>query len=281
MSQETAYSFFDQLLIEELRHSLEIIDESDDFTIHEAIHQLRKSMKRIRGWLRAVRPAGNAKKYNQELSGIGKEISALRDSTSAIECAERLKTKFGDHLNPEIFKSLEDSLISQREDLASHIRPKLMRVRARLAALLHSYDPFYIDSYTDLLRGITRTYEVARENLGVCIEKFDPDVFHEWRKRTKDLQHQCLMFPDEISFFHDLHSTFDKLTDALGNDQDLYLIEDAMKQWKTGDEARELIYALTRSDHERLQAEALKMGKSVYEETPNSFIKKLALHLNE
>ena len=59
---------------------------------HEAVHQVRKRFKKIRGLIRLVRPAFE-KTYQREnamFRDAGREISAVRDAQSLIEAFDRL-----------------------------------------------------------------------------------------------------------------------------------------------------------------------------------------------
>ena len=276
MKTEISYSFFDQQLLDEIQLSISLIDAMNDENLHDHVHKLRKSMKRMRGWLRAVRPDSKAKKYNQELSSIGKEISTLRDSTSSLEALERIRQKYGEWLAPALIFDLEKYLQDERKIICDKFRPRMSRVKNRLNDLQQDYEPFYVDDITDLFRGMGKTYETAKSLLNNCLEKYDQDTYHEWRKRTKDLQNQTLLFPDGNPFFLQLHAQFDALTSALGNDQDLHLLEECLLFSPLDPAARNIIAALLAKEHNEFQQQAFILGKDLYQDSPNSFIKKLA-----
>ena len=280
MTDKKYKSFLDEYIIAELNDGIRLLDLAEDSNLHQTVHALRKSMKRIRGWLRSVRPEANAKSYNRELSGIGKEISNLRDSTSAIESLDRIRDRYGSWLNEDILHLFETELIEYRSKITETNRPTLMRVRARLAALRNKYEAFEVSGYPDLLHGIQQTYIDAREAFREISKNKDSETFHEWRKRTKDLQNQMLFFPDDIPFFNKIHVGFDELAGFLGNDQDLYLLEAALSNSALPEDAKDLLSALISYEHHNLQQDALRIGNELFDKTPKIFISQIAAAMN-
>ncbi len=273
-------TFLDDYILAELNECIKILDLVEEKNIHQSVHTLRKSMKRMRGWLRAARPAGNAKSYNRELSGIGKEISNLRDSTSALESLDRIRNTYGPWMNQQLLTTMENELMEYRSKITEAMRPVFMRVRARLSALLHNYESFGISGYSDLLHGIQQTYTDAREAFRETSEKKDAESFHEWRKRTKDLQNQMLFFPDDIPYFNKVHLSFDELAGLLGNDQDLYLLEAAIPDSSLPEEAKALLSAIMSYEHHRLQNEAVRLGRAIFDKTPKIFVRQITATMN-
>jgi len=279
MKENQDKSFFDQAIVKELEQCLGSLDQMDEDNLHGTIHLLRKSMKRLRGWLRAARPAENSKSYNRELSSIGKEISELRDSTSAIECMLRLQEAYCHAITPAIFEQINITLQEQRKKLTQSMRPAVMRVHARLASLHNNYAPFGFTEINQLLPGIQETYAVSQRAFQQVIEKNDGHVLHEWRKRNKDLQFQLLLFPDLAPFFQDLHAAFDRLSTLLGHDQDLYLLEAAVPSADLDEKQKHLVEALIQFEHRSLIEEAVMAGKKIYNSSPKTFIHQIANHL--
>ena len=278
MSDSETNGFFDRCLIDELKRSLGILDSIDETNLHERIHELRKSLKRLRGWLRAARPHKNAKIYNRELSSIGKEISSLRDSTSALESMERLRDKFGPWLKNKTFNDLEKYLQKERYQLTHSKRPVLIRIRARLEMLLGTFEPFGFTDISDLYDGIKNTYDHSRKAIKELEFNMNAEAYHELRKRTKDLQNQLLFFPDEM--IKTTEENLKTITTLLGNDQDLYLLEDSLKESSFNSGSKEVLQALINSEHDHLKSTALDLARLVFDMSSRKFILKLTKRRN-
>ncbi|MCA6074910.1 CHAD domain-containing protein [Fulvivirga sedimenti] len=278
---ESAYSFFDQLILSELTNSLQLLKTSHENVVHPVVHETRKSLKKIRGWLKAAGSHPNTKKYNQQLSSIGKEISALRDSSSAMDALQKVREKYGSLLSPAVFMPVVEYLNNRKEILSGAAIKRLSKTESRLLEFQRSYEPFYVDDPSDLLQGISKTYGAARAAFSATKTTGESEHFHEWRKRSKDLQYQCLLFPEPPVFIQDLNREISLLTTILGDDQDLYLLNNALAHLNLEDTHQDLIEDILTREHSLHHNEAITIGSKIFKDPKNIFIKELAEFYDE
>ncbi len=278
---ESAYSYFDQLILAEINKCLHLVRTSNQNTLDEAVHETRKSLKKIRGWLKAVWSLPNARSFNRRLSTAGKEISTLRDSSSALEALEKIRLKYDPYLKPSTLDPLNEYLLNKKDTVAKTAEKRLHRTEARLLEFQKSYEPFYINDPADLLKGISRTYSAARSALLAIEEKIESEHLHEWRKRSKDLQYQCLLFPEKIVFMQSLNAEIALITTILGNDQDLYLLDNALRNIPLDTLQVELLEGILTREHAQCHSEALTMGHKIFRDSKNIFIKTIAENIDD
>ncbi len=84
----------------------------------EAIHEARKSVKKVRALLRLVQPEmGDA--YREEtrtLREAGRKLSELRDASSVIESLEKLQQGYPDELRRPVFNSIRRGLLTRKRE---------------------------------------------------------------------------------------------------------------------------------------------------------------------
>ena len=103
-----------------------VLEEIDSATgelakIHnrdEAIHEARKSLKKIRGAMRLVQPELRRAytRENRQVGGIGRKLSELRDATAIIEVFDGVVEKYKEKLRENAFASIRDGLETSKRD---------------------------------------------------------------------------------------------------------------------------------------------------------------------
>jgi CHAD domain-containing protein len=191
---------------------------------------------------------------------------------------ERLHEKYGPWLKKRIFKNIEKHLQKERQQLTHSKRPVLIRIRARLELLYETYEPFGFTDISELYDGIKNTYESSRKALKELESHLDAEAYHELRKRTKDLQNQLEFFPDEI--VKPIEEELKIITTFLGNDQDLYLLEESLEEDLLKSGAGDLLEALIKNEHDHLKDTALNQAREVFEKSSRKFIHNLTKRRN-
>lgn len=284
------------------RIATELIDhaigqvEDREVARHEAVHEVRKDCKRLRGLLRLVRPAAARlyRRENQWLRDAAAPLSGVRDATAAIECYDKLMVRFGaggDSANR--MAPVRQALIAERDRRArdagdldaglSAFREAMRAARARVPEWqLPPADPS--GQGFDLLGpGLKKTYQRGRRAMDAAYH--DPSVahFHEWRKRVKYLRYQLrLLRRVWPALMKPLRDEVKALGDLLGDDHDLAVLEDSLERaLGEGDTARELRLAMQELLKRRsgeLRHQARRLGLRVYAERPKALRRRIGAY---
>jgi CHAD domain-containing protein len=249
----------------------------------DAVHDLRKRMKKLRALLRLARP-GLGETYKAETRAardIARLFSGIRDAQVLPETVRGLAAETGD----DGLAPLADWAARHRAATLADIplpgriaeaRPRLEAARARVPGWTVAGGDRAV-----IREGLKQDYKRARKAWGkAAAHPDDPAQLHEWRKRMKSHRHHCRLLaglrPEMMAArVEALH----ELTDALGADHDLAVLRALLD----GDAARELPAAtrrraadLAREKGAALRERAFALAPRVLEEKPGALADRIA-----
>jgi CHAD domain-containing protein len=239
----------------------------------EAMHNTRKSLKRLRSLLRSLRvafPKPLFRRENRRLAAAGRKIAPLRDVHVQLRALKKLSTPNA------ATKKIERNLL-RHQDACTRKIPALRRaVRQMLSASRETFASLPAAQATPahLAAGVKRVYKRGRAALKTARRKTTPESLHEWRKQAKILGHGLDLMerlcPKEAGT---MMERTEQLCETLGDDHDLFLVlqvlcrEDAARP--AGDYRR--LARLISAKRGRLQKQAFKLGKKIFGEKPGQF----------
>ncbi|WP_135450802.1 MULTISPECIES: CHAD domain-containing protein [Tabrizicola] len=187
----------------------------------EAIHGIRKNLKKTRALLRLFRsalpeqPAANA-----VLREVAAALSARRDAAVRLATFDRLFPEPPEALQPLRIRLVADSL-APAQDIPHGLSERLSDLRDQAATWRLQGKP-----HRALKDGLARTRRKARQACDAARKAPErADLVHEWRKRVKDLWYQTrLVVPVWPDLFRVLTAEADALGEALGNHNDLAIL---------------------------------------------------------
>jgi CHAD domain-containing protein len=277
LEQENIEEFLKRVASEQIAEAIGDL-EGADADLHEAVHELRKRCKKIRGLIRLVRPrfAGYADE-NARFRDLAGELSALRDATSMQECIAGLVNRYRDDLGDDAFAGVLAWLDARRETMTEERagREKVAAIRRELLRALKRVEGWTLDGPgTDALEaGFAKTCRRARKAMAVAAEDGTSGDFHEWRKRVKyHRYHLQLLIPVWPRVMKARYLEAKHLSDLLGDDHDLAVLRGALEEEPGGDGAeRAALIALTRQRSAELRAEALTLGRRLFVEKAGAY----------
>jgi CHAD domain-containing protein len=134
----------------------------------------------------------------------------------------------------------------------------------------------------DLASGLKRIYKQGREAFKTARKSPTPGHLHAWRKKTKSLGYGLEMIKNlgsgELS---KMIRCSDILTEALGDDQDLFMVLRALDKEHRSNPASDFDRLANRISLKRAkrQKRAFKLGEKVYGEKSGGFEKRLDRYL--
>jgi CHAD domain-containing protein len=259
---------------------------------HDAVHEVRKDCKRLRGLLRLIRPRAPKlyKAENAFFRDAAASLSGIRDAEAALESYDALLDAFGDEVDRQGLAPVRAALTRHKQHLAEEVADlddrlatfgaHMREARLRVADWeLPGDDPDRAGSGFSLLGpGLAKTYGRGRDAMAAAYDDPSVESFHEWRKRAKYLRyHLRLLRPAWPRLLRRTRSEVKTLGDLLGDDHDLAVLETVLETaLGDADKGRMgVLKALMRQRSAQLRDQAYWLGRRVYAEKPKPFRKRI------
>ncbi len=273
-----------RIVVEEIDSAAEQLAKPKDRD--EAVHEARKSLKKVRGVLRLVQPElGRVyQRENMQLGGIGRKLSELRDATAIIEVFDGLLDRYKGHLRKDALTSIRRGLEKSKRDTEEAIDAG-KTVQQAIATLRSARKrvkdwPLQQDGFVAVAGGLKERYRRGRQAMSAARREQTPESFHEWRKRVKDhWYHVRLLESAWTDLLQARESSLKNLETWLGDDHNLVVlcakIDESPDSF--GEAANiQLFLALSTQYQKELRENALSMGERLYEEKPGQFTKTMS-----
>jgi len=247
----------------------------------EAIHEARKSVKKIRGALRLMRPElGDAFRIeNRRMRDVGRKLSDFRDAGAMLETFDALLKKYHGELGEHTLDSIRTGLVAGKEH--GEKQAKIERALIGLAGALGRAAkrvktwPLAADGFAAIGPGLADTYREGRKALARARKHPRPENYHEWRKRVKDHWYHIRLLDN---LWTDAMQAYEKslkeLEEWLGEDHNLVVLGEKVLAepglYGPADEIR-FFGRLIDKYHKELRGNALAVGARIYEEKPRQF----------
>jgi CHAD domain-containing protein len=269
----------------------------------EAVHDARKSLKKVRSLLRLARPgmrAGERRAENLALGDIGRALSGGRDADVMVETVDALAERFAGQVPAATFAALRarlaaraarrrhgsDALVAEQLALLRQARARL--TAAELAPGEPGPTPFDGVRRRHLRAGAVRAYARGRGLLAEALKEPTTEALHELRKRVKDLwYHTRLLSEAWPGPMKAQAAELKTLSTLLGDDHDLGVLAELLRA-----EAEELgaedadvdeaaVLELVARRRAELQAAAFAQAARIYAESPRAWERRLRGVLDE
>jgi CHAD domain-containing protein len=281
-----------RIMLEELDLARTCLTERpSDLSADDAIHEARKSFKKLRAALRLVREEigdTSFKRENVAFRDAGRLLSDVRDSYVLVETVVQLQEQYAGQLRPEALATIHQQLSERYEQTRAEMLAEEERV-SRVVAMLAEIRPRLVelpvssDGSASWRGGLRRVYgrgrrRMARAYAEPVAENSQAERFHEWRKRVKYFwYHLLILQPIWETADPDWSELVHLLSDYLGLEHDLAVLRDVVLEKELGaDETeRDLLLALIAHERGRLQDLAQPLGEQLYRETPAELVERV------
>jgi len=292
-ADESAGPGIKRVVHEQLDDALTELRDAGDTELQrdKAVHSARKRMKRVRAVVRLIRGAIPAETFefeNASFRDAGGALGEARDAAVLVQTLESLKVEIPD----PAYRAARKLLVARRRVVKKRILESTSGLEGVAQAAQDAnarIAPWHIEGEGwDVFKpGLKRVYRDGREAMQAAnigdLSGHGAEMFHQWRKRVKDLWHQCevleKVWPAAMSVLAD---EFHALADHLGNEHDLAVLKtllqaDAEARGEPIEGAAEVIAII---DHHRLdlQTAAKNLGARLFAEKPGQFAKRLGAY---
>jgi CHAD domain-containing protein len=274
-----------RVIREELKSAAELLANGMNDNPDEAIHEARKSVKKVRAVLRMAYPDpdGAPSRENASLRDIAGRLSEFRDDAAIIETFDDLKKAHKPKRAPAGFRSVRAGLVRQlrharNDDVTAVLHEasgNLLESRKRMKA----WAARDLNGYDALAPGLEKTYRRGRKALTRALRVRSPENLHELRKRVKDhWYHVRLLEGIWSETMGAREKSLKDLETWLGEDHNLVVLSErlAAEPSKYGNKRDlESVLRSSRDWQTELRQKALPLAERVYEEKPGEFIRRM------
>lgn len=210
-------------------HLIQPVEEID----HEAVHEVRKSCKRVRAVLRLIRDDIGYSAYyreNRRFRDMSRLLSETRDYEALCHSLDYLRSREVDDKISRVYSELSAALVHSR-DVALNALKKDKKVfqqiekeigEARKKINLFSFPS---ENFEVILPGLVRTHKKWKQHFAVCLGEAHEEMIHNLRKKSKYLMyHMQILRPVFPEIIKGYAGTLNKVSGKLGDHRDLYLL---------------------------------------------------------
>jgi CHAD domain-containing protein len=261
---------------EQIERAQTQLKHPDDPTV--AVHETRKSLKRLRALLRLIRPAVGDSIYhreNAELREIGRSLSGVRDRYVLLETVAKLEAE-APFPKKGLGAAVREALTAANGELGHAVDGATLRqAQARLAEARKRLARLHLPGrgFEAIGAGLEASYRRARRAFRQAYIELTDEAFHEWRKGTQQhWRHMLLLTRAWPATLAARASEARALSQALGDDHDLAMLATFLRSdacARLGEDAA-LIERLARRRQQELREKAHPMGLRLYAESPKA-----------
>ena len=275
-----------RIVQEEVDSAAELLSNSNGKKRDEAIHEARKSLKKIRGALRLVQPELGPvyRAENTRMRNLGRQLSQIRDATAIIEVFDGLREKYKDSLQRDAFASIRQGLEKNKRETEQGANVDQIAQRS-LSALRRTGKraknwPLKNDGFQAIAPGLEERYRRGRKTMKIVQNDPTPENYHEWRKRVKDHWYHVRLLESLWTDVMQAHEgSLKNLETWLGDDHNLVVLhsklEDNPEQY--GEQKNIQLFLTLADQHQKeLRENAMSLGQRVYEQKPGEFTRNLS-----
>ena len=250
------------------------------------VHEVRKHLKKLRAAMRlAIGVVGKNCHAEEDrcVRNIGRLVSDLRDAQVRLLTFVQLRNKAAKNSEKQFFPRTEELLVLERESFSAAFAgwqreaiPQLENVKARLMAW-----PLDGLNWKQICNAVCKIYRRGQRALAETLDDPEPENFHAWRKRVKDVWYELrILQPLNRTVLEEMAQDAEVLGELLGSEHDLNFLWARLEK-ESGDEALtdELAQAqkLINKRLKRLRRDALELGRRFYAEQSKAFAKRISI----
>jgi CHAD domain-containing protein len=248
----------------------------------ELVHDVRKTLKKLRSLLRLARRHLKKSAFRSEdaaLQRMAGRLAPMRDAQICVAALDKLHALFQKGKLPAEFSGVRRALALHhgktcREEKSDGCWQRLAR---ELNAALIRCSRWKLEDggRRDLRRALKRSYKRARNSFAAAQRKPKASNLHAWRKRAKDFYHHlCLVQPGCGKLIREL----DALTEFLGDERDLEVLRKTLLA--SGANAFDAKVAEEILNHAEMRGSQLRraafaLGENLFAEKPRDFLARI------
>jgi CHAD domain-containing protein len=254
------------------------------------VHEVRKHLKKLRAAMRLAIPEVGRNRHAREdccVRKIGRLVSDLRDAQVRLQTLIQLRDETAKKPENSPFPHIEELLSLERESFSAAFAgwqkqaiPQLERVATRLLKW-----PLEDLTWQQVCGVVAKIYKRGQRGLAKTIDDPEPENFHAWRKRVKDLWYQLrILQPVNRVVLTEMARDAEVLGELLGREHDLNFLWARLEKESSDEALRDelaQVEKLIRKRGKRLRTNALELGRRFYAEPAKAFAKRISFFVGK
>lgn len=249
----------------------------------DAIHEARKSVKRVRAMLRLLeRPLGRDYHFDgQLLRQAAHALAALRDADATTETLRSLRSRFPSVLTAPVVSTVARGLRGRKRRVRLRAGHSLRMARRALEEAARSV-PAHVaraGNFHQVREGALRGYRRSRKALLELGDDSGAARFHRWRLRLKEHWYHVRLFEGMHAMPRSRARALERLEGWLGDDHNLAMLRGVIlanpARYGNARTTALVLGCITKSQA-RLRAQALRLGRRMFSERPRDFDRALS-----
>jgi CHAD domain-containing protein len=196
----------------------------------EAVHEARKSVKKVRAILHLVEEDhGQGLSDSKELlRGVNRRLSRLRDAVATLEVLKKIRQTSPDVLSEHTVARVRRVLSSRKQAAVTaarrdHFREKALMSIRTLQKAVAWWRPRH-RGFGALAAGMRKTHRRGRKAMKRALKRQRAADFHEWRKEIKTLWYELRLLENCGGDIQKDIRTLDRAETMLGDEHNTVLL---------------------------------------------------------
>jgi CHAD domain-containing protein len=254
------------------------------------VHEVRKHLKKLRAAMRLAIPEVGKNRHALEdryVRKIGRLVSDLRDAQVRLQTLIQLRDETPKRSEESPFPRIEELLSLERESFSAAFAgwqkqaiPQLERAEARLLKW-----PLEGLTWKQVCDAVGKIYKRGQRGLAKTINDPEPEDFHAWRKRVKDIWYQLrILQPLNRMVLTEMARDAEVLGELLGREHDLNFLWARLEKENSDEALRDelaQLEKLIRKRGKRIRTNALELGRRFYAEPAKAFAKRISIFVGK
>jgi CHAD domain-containing protein len=291
IKEESIETGIHRILNEEILAAIETLENTGK-NKDEAIHSVRKRIKKTRAVLRLIRHQVEDTVFKQEnirYRNIGHMLSHLRDATVMINTLNKLRQTYRKEIPYIAFRKARRALVQQQHEASREFFEEkntiLLVLDALKEASQHIHDiSVEEDSFAAFAPNMKTIYKRGRKAFDLAVQDPSAHNFHELRKEVKHLgYHTRILNPLWPGFFQAYAKELDRLAELLGDDHDMGVLAEQIESGKVSFARKattvKFLSAIAKQ-REFIQQQIYPLAQRILAETSGDFINRFQLYFD-
>lgn len=249
-----------------------------------AVHEARKSLKRVRALLRLVRPALREKVYRREnarLRDAARLLAPIRDKDVMRDTVAKLEERLTDNRKGCV-APLRNLLNGAAMPATGRPLPEVRKAKAALASARKRFArlPVATEGIEQVMDGLHASYRGGRRALVRAQDRANDEDFHELRKAVQQHWRQMLLLSRAWPEVCRARATAAReVAQLLGEEHDFAVLAAFARTHGNGSLGEEDCDAITEACRARqgeLRAQSLPMARRLFAERAGPFTRQMA-----
>ena len=270
----------------QLELAIERLEGNTDEDLGTAVHEARKSFKRLRTIVRLARDELGDDLYRRENTAFrdaGRRLAGARDSQVLLETLDAIGERYPEEAPPARFLRFRRSLAAQHAAAQRRLQDGAaigeVLSQLRQAGTRAQDWPLEREGLDALAPGFRRIYRRGRRAYRSAREEPSSENLHELRKRVKDLWYAAqIVRAASRKRMKRLARDAHQLSNVIGEDHDLAILrERAHERCDRFDDERTVgeLAALIERRRDELQRETMRAGARLFRKKPRKIARQL------